>query len=205
MELIEAATKILEDPMYQHNFSTVSILYEKIPPNIELLPDQNESEYIWIALIQCVSIDILKIYQEIKGNQNDLLQLHSNEWQQFWSARRISVEGNDELSKSIDASLFAIASALPSINASHPRKTYYGLSPAGLGLDRTAEVYQGHSFWDTEIWMHPIILLLEPKWSEELLNYRHFMRKTAHDNAIKTGYKGYRLLIDSNHFYLILN
>lgn len=61
-----------------------------------------------------------------------------------------------------------------------------------MGLNRDLEVYLGHSFWDTEVWMLPSILLLQPKWSAELLNYRYAMRTAARDNANKTGYKGYR-------------
>lgn len=193
--LIEASTKILEHSQYQSHPSTVSILYEQIPATIELAPEQSETEYIYITIIQPDSSDIEAKFREIHTNPENILQSHTNEWQKFWAEKRISVEGNENLSKSIDASLFALASALPSLNTSHSRARYYGLSPAGLGLNRTAEVYLGHSFWDTEIWMHPTILLLQPEWSELLLDYRHFMRNAAHDNAVKTGYKGYRLTI----------
>lgn len=190
--IIEAQTKLVEDPLYQSNLSTVSILYEQVPSTIDLLPEQTETEYIWITLIERDSTDIEEIFKEIHENEQDLLKSHTNEWRQFWDEKRISAEGNVDLSNSIDASLFALASALPSLNTSTTRSRFYGLSPSGLGLDRASENYQGHSFWDTEVWMHPPILLLQPKWSEELLNYRHFLRDAAHDNAIKTGYKGTR-------------
>lgn len=190
--IVEASTKVLEDPIYQRDFSTVSMLYEKIPETIELLPAQNEVEFIWITLVQQNSSDIEEIFSKLHENSFDLLKTHTNEWQQFWTDKQISVEGNEELSNAIDASIYALASALPSLNTSRPRQIYYGLSPAGIGLSRDLEVYNGHSFWDTEIWMHPTILLLEPKWSKELLNYRHFMKETAHDNAVNTSYEGYR-------------
>lgn len=190
--IVEAFTNRIEDPLYQRDHSSVSILYEDNPNTIELLPEQIEAEFIWIALIQQNSNDIEKIFRELHENSFDLLATHTNEWQKFWSEKQISVDGNEALSNAIDASVYAVASALPSLNTSRPRGIFYGLSPAGLGLNREVEAYNGHSFWDTEIWMHPVILLLQPEWSEELLNYRHFLKEAAHDNAIKTGYKGYR-------------
>lgn len=189
----EAITKILEHPKYQQDFPTVAVLYERVPEMIELEPDQIEVEYTFVTIVQHNSTDIEEIFEEIEENEQNLLEIHSAQWQKFWSESRISVEGNKELSNAIDTSLFALASALPSLNTSHPRSTFYGLSPSGLGL--STENYQGHSFWDTEIWMHPTVLLLQPEWGAELLKYRHSVINTAHDNAVNTSYKGYRLVL----------
>lgn len=189
---IEAATNTLEDPTYQRNATPVTILYEKIPDTIQLLPSQNEANFIWITVIQSNATHIEDEFRKILENKNDLLSSHTKEWAQFWAKVQITAKGNDYLSNAIQASQFALASSLPSLNRSRSQSTYYGLAPAGLGLDRQQEVYNGHSFWDTEIWMQPSILLLEPKWSQQLLNYRHLMRNTAHNNAVRTGYQGYR-------------
>lgn len=193
--IVEASTKILEDPKYQREYSTVSILYEKIPNMIELLPDQTVVEFTWIMVIKQNVSDIENIFNELHQNAFDLLRTHTNEWQQFWTNKQLSTEGNELLSNAIDASIYGLASALPSLNSSRPREKYFGLSPAGLGLNRNLEVYNGHSFWDTEIWIHPTILLIEPEWSKELLNYRHFLRNTAEDNAVNTSYKGLRFCL----------
>lgn len=61
------------------------------------------------------------------------------------------------------------------LNSSQSNSEYYGLSPGGIGKSG----YQGHSFWDTEMWMLPPITLLEPKWSEDLLYYRFLTRVAA--------------------------
>lgn len=52
--------------------------------------------------------------------------------------------------------------------------------------------YQGHSFWDTEIWMHPPMLLLQPEWSKDLLNYRYNTRYAAEAHAQQTNFDGWR-------------
>lgn len=190
--ILEATTTELEDPKYQPSLTTVTVLYEKIPNLIMLLPQENEMEFTWITLIQHNSTNIEETFQEIHKQKNNLFSMHANEWIHFWTNNKISAIGNDYLTNAIQASIYALVSSLPSLNTSQPRSWFYGLSPAGIGLDRQQEVYNGHSFWDTEIWMQPTVLLLEPAWSKELLNYRYLMRRTARDNAAETGYKGYR-------------
>lgn len=192
--IVEASTKDVEDPMYQPNPTTVSILYENIPDSVQLLPDQNEANFIWITIVQSHGSDIVDEFRKIHQNRNNLLTIHTNEWTKLWSEIQITAKGNKFLSNAIQASQFALVSSLPSLNQSRTKSNFYGVSPAGLGLDRKQEVYNGHSFWDTEIWMQPSILLFEPKWSQQLLNYRHLMRHTAHSNAINTGYEGYRFV-----------
>lgn len=190
--LLEATTTESENSEYQPHLTTVSVLYEKIPDFITLLSQQNEMEFTWITLIQHNSSNIEETFQEIHKQKNQLFSMHTNEWTHFWINNQISAIGNDYLTNAIQASIYALVSSLPSLNTSQPRSWYYGLSPAGMGLDREQEVYNGHSFWDTEMWMQPTVLLLEPAWSRELLNYRYLMRRTARENAAKTGYKGYR-------------
>ncbi len=49
------------------------------------------------------------------------------------------------------------------------------------------------------MWMHPPILLLNPQWSEEVLNYRYRSRLAAAHNARETGYEGYRFPWESGY------
>lgn len=188
--IIEASTKFLEDSNHQKNPSTVAVLHEQIPDTINLLPYQNDTEFIWITIVQHNSSDIEETFRKMHENRMNLQTMHTSQWQQFWVDNRITAEGNTRLSNVISASIFALVSGLPSSNTSHPQSSFFGLSPSGIGLDN--EVYHGHSFWDTEMWMQPSIILLQPHWSRELLNYRYSMRNTAKENAINTGYNGYR-------------
>lgn len=190
--LVQAKTKIIEHPAYQSEPSTVSLLYEHVPDMIELQPQQTSIELTWITLVDSNSTNFGALLKQLHDTNDELLAQHTNEWHQFWQRNEITVSGDEELSKAVTVSLYGLASSLPSVNTSRPRSTYYGLSPSGIGLDVAQETYKGHSFWDTESWMYPAILLLEPFWSEELLNYRYLVRKAAYDMAVETGYNGYR-------------
>lgn len=194
--LISAETKLIEDPVYQSEPTKVFILYEQIPKFIELPSEVTSGTFTWLTLIQHTPDGIDELFQRMhEMSDDDLLEAHTSEWNNFWEENAISVGANDELTKSIYGSLYAIASSLPSLKSFSNNGAFYGLSPSGLGLGGPLlEGYHGHSFWDTETWMHPAILLLQPKWSQQLLNYRFLGRIAAYDNAENTGYNGLRLV-----------
>lgn len=123
--IVEASTREIEDPRYQPYVANVTVLYEQVPDKIELLPDQTEVEFLWITIVQQNSTDIAQLFQELHENHADLLKTHTNEWHGFWNEKRITVEGNTDLRNAIDASVFALASALPTSNSSQPRSLYY--------------------------------------------------------------------------------
>lgn len=62
----------------------------------------------------------------------------------------------------------------------------YGLSPMGLsGLG-----YNGHVFWDMDLWIYPAILVLKPSLAKSLINYRYERLEAAKQNAFLNGYQG---------------
>lgn len=79
------------------------------------------------------------------------------------------------------------------MNSNIPQHPFYGLSPTGLGRGGSnLDDYEGHNFWDTEIFMLPPVALINPMWARELLHYRFMMLNTAKDNANASGYRGAR-------------
>lgn len=97
--------------------------------------------------------------------------------------------------RAIISSTFNIACNLPSGHPNLPQQHpfYYGLSPTGLGRGGSdLNDYEGHNFWDTEIFMFPPIALINQKWAKSLLHYRYMMLNAARDYAKTTGYAGAR-------------
>lgn len=93
--------------------------------------------------------------------------------------------------RAITSSIFNIVCNLPSQNTNLPQYPFYGLSPTGLsrgGSDLSD--YEGHNFWDTEMFMFPPIALINHNWAKRLLYYRHIMLDSAKEIAKKNGYKG---------------
>lgn len=62
------------------------------------------------------------------------------------------------------------------------------LSPSPMGLSGLG--YNGHVFWDTELWMYPSLLVLQPSLAKSMIEYRYKRLDAARRNAFSKGFKG---------------
>lgn len=107
-----------------------------------------------------------------------LLTRHEAAWNELWKSD-IIIEGDLQAQKDIRFALYHLYSFAR-------EGTAYSLSPMGLsGLG-----YNGHVFWDTELWMYPPLLALQPGIAKSLLEYRFERLEAARQNAFSHGYKG---------------
>ncbi|MEL6864751.1 MAG: glycoside hydrolase family 65 protein [Bacteroidota bacterium] len=107
-----------------------------------------------------------------------LLKRHRDAWAKLWESD-IIIDGSLDEQRDIRSALYHLYS--------FARKgTAYSLSPMGLsGLG-----YNGHVFWDTELWMYMPLLLLQPDIARSLLEYRFERLEMAKQNAFAHGYDG---------------
>lgn len=119
----------------------------------------------------------LTIFAMLEGV--DRLERRQKEaWDQLWKAD-IQIEGSEALTRDIRFALYHLYSFVR-------EGTAYSLSPMGLsGLG-----YNGHVFWDTELWMYPPLLMLQPEIARSILEYRYERLDAAKRNAFSHGYKG---------------
>ncbi len=119
----------------------------------------------------------LTIFARLEGAQR-LLQRHKEEWDRLWQGD-IVVSGDVNVQRDIRFALYNLYSFVR-------EGTGYSLSPMGLsGLG-----YNGHVFWDTELWMYPPLLMLQPQIAKSILDYRFNRLEAAKKNAFSHGYKG---------------
>ena len=117
------------------------------------------------------------IFAKLEGTQR-LLQRHEAEWARLWKSD-IVIEGDLQAQKDIRFALYHLYSFAR-------EGTAYSLSPMGLsGLG-----YNGHAFWDTELWMYPPLLMMQPDIARSILEYRFKRLDAARQNAFSHGYKG---------------
>jgi len=50
--------------------------------------------------------------------------------------------------------------------------------------------YNGHVFWDTELWMYPALLVMRPELAKSMMEYRFQRLEAAKRNAFSKGFKG---------------
>lgn len=107
-----------------------------------------------------------------------LLQRHEADWAKLWQSD-IVIDGDPDVQRAARFALYHLYSFAR-------EGTAYSLSPMGLsGLG-----YNGHVFWDTELWMYPALLVMKPEMAKSLLEYRYERMVMARQNAFSHGYAG---------------
>jgi trehalose/maltose hydrolase-like predicted phosphorylase len=119
----------------------------------------------------------LTIFARLEGIER-LLARHIAEWENLWKGD-IVIEGDPTTQRDVRFALYNLYSFVR-------EGTGLSLSPMGLsGLG-----YNGHVFWDTELWMYPPLLALQPDIARSILEYRYNRLEAARKNAFSHGYKG---------------
>src|SRR6201994_3379377 len=119
----------------------------------------------------------LTLFATLQGTK-DLIKAHTQAWDELWKSD-ILIDGDPKTQRDIRLMLYHLYSFAREGTAN-------SLSPMGLsGLG-----YNGHTFWDTEIWMYPALLLLQPKIAGSLMEYRFRRLAAAKNSAAEHGYKG---------------
>jgi len=119
----------------------------------------------------------MTIYAKLEGHDR-LLQLHNQAWNELWKSD-IIIEGDEQAQQDIHSMLYHMYAFNRAGTANSP-------SPMGLsGLG-----YNGHVFWDTELWMFPAVLVLQPEMAKSMMAYRFKRLDAAKTNAFSHGFKG---------------
>ena len=178
----------MENEQYQSEPLSVFVYYTPLPVDgLELGQDEMTRTYLFVTSIDeqqsrakqsfdygsSQLIDDLKIdrtnlefyfFLATKKQQPDaVLAAHISRWNDVWANGHIDVTGDDELQRQINAAFYYILSSLPPLATRSEHKQFYGLSPGSLSRGGLlGEDYGGHSFWDTETWMFPSVLIFYP-------------------------------------------
>lgn len=117
------------------------------------------------------------IFAKLEGRER-LIQFHTKAWEDLWKSD-IIIEGDPQAQQDIHSMLYHLYSFTREGTA---------LSPSPMGLSGLG--YNGHVFWDTELWMYPAILVLHPEMAKSLVEYRFQRLDAAKRNAFSKGFKG---------------
>jgi protein-glucosylgalactosylhydroxylysine glucosidase len=119
----------------------------------------------------------LTIFAKLQGRDR-LIEMHNSAWATLWKSD-IVIDGDAQSQQDIRSMLYHLYSFVREGSSNSP-------SPMGLsGLG-----YNGHVFWDTELWMFPAILQLHPELAKSMIEYRYQRLEAAKRNAFGKGYKG---------------
>lgn len=119
----------------------------------------------------------LTLFAKLEGRER-LLQFHNKAWDELWKSD-ITIEGDAQSQQDVHAMLYHLYSF------SREGAAY---SPSPMGLSGLG--YNGHTFWDTELWMYPSVLAMHPEIAKSMVEYRFERLEAAKRNAFGKGYKG---------------
>src|SRR5215471_12259212 len=97
----------------------------------------------------------------------------------FWARADIELEGDAEIQQAVRFALFHVLQA----GARAERRPIPAKGLTGPG-------YDGHAFWDTEVFVLPMLTLTVPHASADALRWRHLILDKSREHARELGLRG---------------
>lgn len=148
---------------------------------------KNESlDFAWTGA-QCTTKDFSDPKSEsermvifnLLNSKEVLLAQHKAQWDKLWEGD-IIIEGDLESQQDVRLALYHLY-------AFGRGDSDLSIPPMGLSLQTP---YNGHIFWDTELWMFPPLLIFNQDIARSLVNYRFDRLEPAKRRAVNYGYRG---------------
>lgn len=117
------------------------------------------------------------IFAKLEGRDR-LIDFHHKAWDELWKTD-IIIEGDEQSQQDVHSMMYHLYSFVREGTA---------LSPSPMGLSGLG--YNGHVFWDAELWMYPSLLVLHPELAKSMMEYRFQKLEAAKRNAFSKGFKG---------------
>jgi len=108
-----------------------------------------------------------------------LLQSQQRRVDDFWRRSDVQIRGDARLQQGVRWNLFQLLQASARVEGA-------GIGARGL----TGQTYEGHYFWDTEIYVLPFLVFTAPRQARNLLRFRYGMLDAARRRAAEVGEQG---------------
>lgn len=106
-------------------------------------------------------------------------QAHIDYWADFWNDADLQIEGDDAAQQGVRFALFQLSQS-----TGRDGKTNCGAN----GL--TGEAYNGHVFWDSEMYIMPAFLYSRPEIARSMMSYRYHILDKARERARELEHPG---------------
>jgi alpha,alpha-trehalose phosphorylase len=111
-------------------------------------------------------------WDRLVREQRELLDAH-------WAQSDVQIDGDDELQQAVRVGIFHVLQA--GLRAERQPIPAKGLTGPG---------YDGHTFWDTETYVLPVLTYTAPDAARDALRWRHSTLDLARDRASELGHRG---------------
>ncbi len=131
-----------------------------------------------IRYVDCEQQGQFILKEALETTIDCLYEKQENYLRDFWEQAEVTIKGDEGLEQGIHFNIYQL---LQSVG----KDKYSNIAAKGL----SGEGYEGHYFWDTEIYMLPFFLLTNPPIAQNLLNYRYEKLEWARQHARIMGHK----------------
>lgn len=115
---------------------------------------------------------ILQMERAISKPLEDLYQRQQEYLTNYWDNCSVEILGQENLNTALQYKLFQLIQSVG-------KDKYCNIPPRGLSGDG----YEGHYFWDTEMYVQPFFTITNPRISRNLIEYRYEILDMARENA----------------------
>lgn len=152
------------------------------------LPEAGRASLLKVATYQCFIeedgiIDHgpanIALDRAIGLGMDGLVRLQEKELSEFWASADVELGGPSDIQQAVRWNLFQLHQA---------SATLLGTSIPAKGL--TGQAYDGHYFWDVEIYVLPFLIYTNPAKAAEILSYRYRMLGKARERAAELSHPG---------------
>lgn len=120
----------------------------------------------------------IAVQQQLAATTFEDLLLEQKEYlDHFWSKSDVAIDGDKRLQEGIRFNLYQLLQSVGKDPVSN-------IAAKGL----SGEGYEGHYFWDTEIYMFPVFLMTSPEIAKNLLLHRYSILDSARVRAKELGH-----------------
>lgn len=111
-------------------------------------------------------------FAEVASNQVD-------DFARLWDTSQITIDGSRESQRVVNFALFQLHQASAAVDGT-------GIPAKGL----TGQAYEGHHFWDSDVFVGPFLSATNPRAAEAVIRWRHALLPKAHQRAVEMSLDG---------------
>ena len=148
-------------------------------------PDQPATLVKYVAMTpgdteDCGDIAELAMRRARRAGLRREIVAHVQAWAERWAASDVDIEDDDEAQRALRFAIYHLNSV------ANPENEHVSVGARAL----TGEAYNGHVFWDTEIYLLPFYTFTWPAAARAMLMYRYHTLPAARMKAEELGYRG---------------
>jgi alpha,alpha-trehalose phosphorylase len=117
--------------------------------------------------------------QAMEIGETRLFKDQHEHYDNFWRRADVEIEGDPRVQQAVRFNLFQVRQATA-------RAEGHGVPAKGL----TGQGYEGHYFWDAEIYVLPYVTYTDPRLAGNLLHFRYDQLELARAHARELGHAG---------------